>query len=97
MFKNDTFFEIVTTKVYGEIHNYSVTPWIKEDTSEDSTRTMHYEFPKTIAFAKYTVAVDQVQKNHSWSVPGTQCYIMFNLRHLKRRNIFGNFNDIKQF
>ena len=71
MFKNDTFFEIVTTKVYGEIHNYSVTPWIKEDTSEDSTRTMHYEFPKTIAFAKYTVAVDQVQKNHSWSVPGT--------------------------
>ena len=27
---------------------------------------------------------------------GAQCYRMFNLRHLKRGNIFGNFDDFKQ-
>ena len=26
-----------------------------------------------------------------------QCYRMFNLRHLKRGNIFGNFDDFKHF
>jgi len=26
-FENDTFFEIITAKNYGEIHNYSVSSW----------------------------------------------------------------------
>ena len=30
---------------------------------------MHYEFPKTVAFSKYTVLVDQDQTKCPWSIP----------------------------
>ena len=31
---------------------------------------MHYEFPKTIAFSRHTIVVDQVQTKCTWSTPG---------------------------
>lgn len=70
IFQCDAFFENVTTKVYGEIQNYGVTEWTKEDTSDDLVRTMHYEFFKSFAIAKATFSVDQTQRQHSWCTPG---------------------------
>ena len=31
---------------------------------------MHYEFPKTIAFSRHTIVVDQVQTRCTWCTPG---------------------------
>ena len=70
VFQCDAFFENVTTKVYGEIQNYGVSEWTKEDTSDDLVRTMHYEFFKSFAIAKATFSVDQTQRQHSWCTPG---------------------------
>merc|ERR1712223_362895 len=80
-FENDTFFEIITAKNYGEIHNYTVSSWTPtqvqngvgdgEDSSQtELARTMHYEFPKTIAFSRHTIVVDQVQTRCTWCTPG---------------------------
>jgi hypothetical protein len=33
-YENDTFFEIVTSKNYGDIKNFTVSPW--EDTDDDT-------------------------------------------------------------
>lgn len=70
VFENDTFFEIVTGKNYGEIHNYEVSPWSKNEETGLVERIMHYEFPKTIAFSRHNLVVDQVQSKVDWYRPG---------------------------
>ena len=62
-FDNETFFEIVTAQTYGSISNYSVSKW------SNSSRQMHYQFPKTIAYTKHNMVVDQIQ-TLVWSKAG---------------------------
>ena len=53
MYETDSFFETIAAKMYGEVNNFSVSPWsIISNESEASFRTMHYEFPQAWAFSK---------------------------------------------
>ena len=53
MYETDSFFETITAKMYGEVNNFSVSPWsVISNESEASFRTMHYEFPQAWAFSK---------------------------------------------
>ena len=88
VYENDMFFEIVTSKNYGEVENFEVkiirtqnvlisntlkiqvTPWTKDEETGLTIRTMHYEFPKTIAFSRNIMNVNQIQTKTPWSIPG---------------------------
>ena len=53
MYETDSFFETIAAKMYGEVNNFSVSPWSTiSNESEASFRTMHYEFPQAWAFSK---------------------------------------------
>lgn len=64
MYETETFFQVVCSRAYGNIHNYSLSDW-----NAQGQRKMHYEFSKTIAFSKYNIVVDQDQLKCPWSVP----------------------------
>jgi len=71
MYETDSFFETIAAKMYGEVNNFSVSPWSTiSNESEASFRTMHYEFPQAWAFSKYTMYVDQDQSKCDWCSPG---------------------------
>ena len=67
-FDNETFYEIVTAQTYGSISNYSVSKWSSKS-GELPSRHMHYQFPKTIAYTKHNMVVDQIQ-TLVWSKAG---------------------------
>ena len=53
MYETDSFFETIAEKMYGEVNNFSVSPWSSiSNESDASFRTMHYEFPQAWAFSK---------------------------------------------
>ena len=59
IFENETFFEIVTKKTYDDVRNFCVTAWTTNNASE-RRRRMAYEFPKTIAFSRHEIRIEQV-------------------------------------
>ena len=52
MYETDSFFETIVAKNYGEVNNFSVSPWLATNEFEAASRTMHYEFPQAWAFSK---------------------------------------------
>jgi hypothetical protein len=62
VFENDTFFEIVTKLTYDEVRNFSITNWTSTTSHErhERRRRMVYEFPKTIAFSRHEIRIEQV-------------------------------------
>ena len=52
MYETDSFFETIAEKNYGEVNNFSVSPWYKVMEIEAESRTMHYEYPQAFAFSK---------------------------------------------
>ena len=52
MYETDSFFETIVAKNYGEVNNFSVSPWLAKNEFEAASRTMHYEFPQAWAFSK---------------------------------------------
>ena len=69
MYEDENFFKKITELSEGEASNFSVTSW-RQDENQLWKRKMHYEFPKTVAFTKYTVCTDQEQTKCTWSNPG---------------------------
>lgn len=61
IFENETFFEIVTKKTYDEVRNFGVTEWTTKSDGE-RRRKMAYEFPKTIAFSRHEIRIEQVSQ-----------------------------------
>lgn len=70
IYEDDSFFERLSTKVYGECNDFRVTSWTKDEDSENLSRKMSYTFPKSLAITKYTISVNQAQTRLSWSTPG---------------------------
>ena len=60
VFENDTFFEIVTQQTYDDVKNFSITNWATSALSGERRRKMSYEFPKTIAFSRHEIHIEQV-------------------------------------
>ena len=60
VFENDTFFEIVTQQTYDDVKNFSITDWGTSALSGERRRKMSYEFPKTIAFSRHEIHIEQV-------------------------------------
>ena len=69
IFGNETFYEIITTKNYGELKSFSCSPWAENENGRKE-RHMNYEFTKTIAFTRGTLNVNQIQTECDWSTPG---------------------------
>ena len=59
IFENETFFEIVTKKTYDDVKNFGVTAWNASHGNE-RRRKMVFEFPKTIAFTRNEIRMEQV-------------------------------------
>ena len=61
IFENETFFEIVTKKTYDDVKNFGVTAWnASHGNGNERRRKMAFEFPKTIAFSRHEIRMEQV-------------------------------------